>query len=238
MSWTCEAKSVVWSRVAFGAAFITLDPVSPQAESMAVGAGRILALGRRAEIEEVFSPIRRLDFGEGVRLPGLHGPALPFPQLRPHPPARLALRGEILGGDGRYPRRAPRSTARLRQRGLGREGSGRSGYRGEAGDQNRWEGRRFPTRELLDRVFPDEPVLAIRVDGHAAMANEKALAGRWHRRVDQGGRRHRRPLWRGPHGAPPRQCVSISLKRPFPSPTRRRCGGPSPRPRRNAWRSG
>jgi predicted amidohydrolase YtcJ len=43
-------------------------------------------------------------------------------------------------------------------------------------DQNLWEGQEFPTREKLDELFPDKPVLLTRIDGHAALVNQKALS--------------------------------------------------------------
>jgi predicted amidohydrolase YtcJ len=46
---------------------------------------------------------------------------------------------------------------------------------GKGWDQNLWEGKEFPTREALDELFPDKPVLLTRIDGHAALANQKAL---------------------------------------------------------------
>ena len=46
---------------------------------------------------------------------------------------------------------------------------------GRGWDQNDWEVKEFPTRDLLDKVFPDNPVLLRRIDGHAAIANSVAL---------------------------------------------------------------
>ncbi|MEZ5084181.1 MAG: amidohydrolase [Bacteroidales bacterium] len=46
---------------------------------------------------------------------------------------------------------------------------------GRGWDQNDWEVKDFPTKNLLDDAFPDIPVFLIRIDGHAAIANSKAL---------------------------------------------------------------
>jgi predicted amidohydrolase YtcJ len=46
---------------------------------------------------------------------------------------------------------------------------------GRGWDQNDWSNKEFPTREKLDILFPDRPVILSRVDGHAAIANKKAL---------------------------------------------------------------
>jgi predicted amidohydrolase YtcJ len=47
--------------------------------------------------------------------------------------------------------------------------------RGRGWDQNKWPGKSFPTNEKLNQLFPDKPVCLVRVDGHAAIANQKAL---------------------------------------------------------------
>jgi predicted amidohydrolase YtcJ len=46
---------------------------------------------------------------------------------------------------------------------------------GRGWDQNDWEIKAFPDKEKLDKLFPDNPVLLTRIDGHAAIANSKAL---------------------------------------------------------------
>lgn len=46
---------------------------------------------------------------------------------------------------------------------------------GRAWDQNDWENKEFPTKDSLDILFPDVPVYLTRIDGHAAIANQKAL---------------------------------------------------------------
>jgi len=46
---------------------------------------------------------------------------------------------------------------------------------GRGWDQNDWEVKEFPSKDRLDSLFPDRPVFLKRVDGHAALANQKAL---------------------------------------------------------------
>lgn len=46
---------------------------------------------------------------------------------------------------------------------------------GRGWDQNDWVVKEFPTRQLLDKAFPDNPVFLIRVDGHAAVVNSAAM---------------------------------------------------------------
>lgn len=47
---------------------------------------------------------------------------------------------------------------------------------GRGWDQNDWEDTTFPTNKELDSLFPDTPVALTRIDGHAMIANSKALA--------------------------------------------------------------
>ncbi|MBX2930514.1 MAG: amidohydrolase [Chitinophagaceae bacterium] len=46
---------------------------------------------------------------------------------------------------------------------------------GRGWDQNKFPDKQFPTNELLNKLFPNKPVLLTRIDGHAAIANAKAL---------------------------------------------------------------
>jgi predicted amidohydrolase YtcJ len=46
---------------------------------------------------------------------------------------------------------------------------------GRGWDQNRWPTREFPTHEALSRAFPENPVMLERIDGHAVLANAKAM---------------------------------------------------------------
>jgi hypothetical protein len=46
---------------------------------------------------------------------------------------------------------------------------------GRGWDQNDWPEKTFPTKDTLDQLFPDTPVLLERIDGHAALVNQKAL---------------------------------------------------------------
>lgn len=46
---------------------------------------------------------------------------------------------------------------------------------GNSWDQNDWENVKLPSHETLSQAVPDKPVWLTRVDGHAAIANRKAL---------------------------------------------------------------
>ena len=87
--------------------------------------------------------------------------------------------GEIAGGDGRAPPRA-----------RGRIPKGRwilGGY----WDHEAWPGHALPTRQLIDGALPDHPALLMRLDGHVAVANSRALQLAQASRDDRGAGRRR-----------------------------------------------
>ncbi|MEO7310091.1 MAG: amidohydrolase [Chitinophagaceae bacterium] len=47
---------------------------------------------------------------------------------------------------------------------------------GRGWDQNDWENKEFPTNERLTAMFPNRPVSLQRIDGHAIIINQKAIA--------------------------------------------------------------
>lgn len=46
---------------------------------------------------------------------------------------------------------------------------------GRGWDQNDWEVKNFPEKSLLDAAFPNNPIALVRIDGHALIANQKAI---------------------------------------------------------------
>ena len=46
---------------------------------------------------------------------------------------------------------------------------------GRGWDQNDWKDESYPTKAKLDVMFPNNPVVLTRIDGHAVLANSKAL---------------------------------------------------------------
>jgi len=60
---------------------------------------------------------------------------------------------------------------------------------GHGWDQNDWTIKEFPNKNILDSLFPDRPVFLKRIDGHAALANQKSieLAGVNEKTIIKGG---------------------------------------------------
>jgi len=120
-----------------------------------------------------------------------------------------------LGGTRSYAAVIQRVVARVRDAAAGEWIVGR-GW-----DQNAWPDTRFPTEEALSRAVPDHPVVLQRVDGHALLANARALqaAGITAATPDPAGGR----IVRNPDGSPTGVLVDNAkelLERVVPPPSR------------------
>ena len=47
--------------------------------------------------------------------------------------------------------------------------------KGRGWDQNDWKIKEYPTKNELDRLFPNIPIALTRIDGHALLVNQAAL---------------------------------------------------------------
>jgi predicted amidohydrolase YtcJ len=47
---------------------------------------------------------------------------------------------------------------------------------GRGWDQNDWNNKVFPNNEQLSQLYPNNPIMLTRIDGHAAIVNKKAIA--------------------------------------------------------------
>ena len=139
-----------------------VDAGFSSAECVAIRDGRIAALGRREDIEAAYRARKTLDLRTAFLYPGF---------MDPH--SHFLSYGYVLQRAWLFGCKSWEETVqRLVEH---RSKIGRGWIQGRGWDQNNWETRQFPTNELLDKAFPHDPVLAIRVDGHAAMANSAAL---------------------------------------------------------------
>src|SRR5690242_17254674 len=141
----------------------TLDPSRPLAEAALVRDGRFVCVGTVAACAaRAAKDARRLEVASAV--PGLvdaHGHVLGLGKAR---------REVSCDGAASAAECAARAGERARGAAAG------AWVVGRGWDQNRWPGGAFPDRDVLSRAVPDRPCLLFRVDGHAAWANDAALA--------------------------------------------------------------
>jgi len=141
-------------------------PTVPGADALAIGGGRILAVGRGQEVLRLVSTeTRRTDLRGQVLLPGFidaHTHLLDT-GLR-----ETGWRVELSGLSREET--LSRISSEVRRRGDGECVAAR-GW-----DESLWPGHRPLSREDLDRLAPGSPVVAVRVCGHALVANSLALS--------------------------------------------------------------
>jgi predicted amidohydrolase YtcJ len=151
--------------VVLGPVILAFDGEVERAAALAVSDGRVLATGTREEILALAGAgTRTLALPEGaVAVPGLidaHAHLLGLGlQL-----SQLDLAGA--GSEGEVVDRARAHAAGLPQ-GAWVEGRG--------WDQNDWAIPSFPGHETLTDALPDHPAFLVRIDGHAAWVNARAL---------------------------------------------------------------
>ncbi len=146
----------------FNATIYTVDSSFSTAEAMVVKDGKIVATGQTADLEKKYDPKEKLDAGGKFIYPGFIDAHAHFTSYG------LSLQTVNLMGTSSWEDviEKVKTFAATNSEGW---------ITGRGWDQNDWTTKDFPTNLQLNELFPDRPVLLRRVDGHAAIANQKAL---------------------------------------------------------------
>jgi len=143
----------------------TVDPERPNAEAIAILGDRIAAVGASAELAPYRERAKRvLDAGGRRVLPG-------FNDAHVH----LVQAGEQLASVHLKDAESPDAFAER----IGAQAASLpegEWILGGDWDEQLWEPAELPTKELIDELTPNHPVLVIRYDGHMALANSLALS--------------------------------------------------------------
>ncbi len=146
------------------AVIYTVDSNFTTAEAMAIAHGKILAVGSNDEITGKYSADLVYDLDGKAVYPGL-----------------IDAHCHFLGyGMGRLKRADLTGTRSLEEvvelvQQHHQKNPSLFWIEGRGWDQNDWADKQFPNRAKLDELFPDNPVMLTRIDGHAALVNSKAL---------------------------------------------------------------
>lgn len=142
----------------------TVDDSHPFVEALAVRAGRVEFVGDARGALTLKGPQTRvIDLDGRTVIPGMidaHGHVAELGQT-------LAI--VDLSGASSYDEVIARVVAKVKTVAPG------VWVTGHGWDQNRWADTRFPTHEKLSAATPNNPVLLERIDGHANLANRKAM---------------------------------------------------------------
>ncbi len=188
----------------------TVDNARPIVTAMAVRDGRVIFIGSDVEARALVTP--------STHVIDLHGsPVYPgFTDAHAHLLGLGTMLQRVnLAGSMSYDEVIARVKSFVKDVKPGQW------IQGRGWDQNRWAVKEFPTQEALSRAFPDNPVVLERIDGHALLANAKAmqLAGVTASTPDPSGGR----IIRDASGAPSGVFVDNAQElvgRAIPTPTR------------------
>jgi predicted amidohydrolase YtcJ len=188
----------------------TVDVTHPTASALAVRGDRIVFVGSDVEARALTGAATRvIDLQGKTVIPGIidaHAHLLGL---------GTSLRNVNLAGAASYAEVVSRVAAWARTVKPG------EWILGRGWDQTRWTANQFPTHDELSRALPNNPVVLSRVDGHAVLANAKAMemAGITSRTPDPVGGRIIRDAGGAPSGVFVDNAEEL-LSRAIPSPSR------------------
>lgn len=148
-----------------GGTVLSMDKFLAPAQALAIVDERILAVGNAEEIRSLANwQTKRIDLNGAVVVPGLtdsHFHLLGF--------GRSLEEIQLVGTT------SPEEIAAL-VAAKARDLPPGTWIHGRGWDQNDWKIKVYPTKDILDRAIPDNPVLLSRIDGHAIWVNSRAMA--------------------------------------------------------------
>jgi predicted amidohydrolase YtcJ len=159
---SCSNKKV--DLIIHHAVVYTVDSSFSVAEAVAVHEGKIVAVGKNNEILDNYSATETIDAQGKAVYPGFidaHAHFLGYGK---------SLYAVNLFGCKDW----DEAVARVQK--FASEHPDEPWIIGRGWNQNDWPGKQFPSNEKLNTLFADRPVILTRVDGHAAVVNEKAIS--------------------------------------------------------------
>ncbi|WP_022823470.1 amidohydrolase [Hymenobacter norwichensis] len=158
----CQSRQPV-DLVVYNATIYTVDSAFSKATAFAVQDGKFVAVGTADEVQAKFQAKQEVDAHGQFIYPGFYDAHCHFYRYA------LGLRDADLVGTTSW----AQVVQKLQQQ---RQQFPQAAWlTGRGWDQNDWPGKQFPTKDTLDALFPNTPVFIVRVDGHAALVNQKAL---------------------------------------------------------------
>jgi predicted amidohydrolase YtcJ len=157
----CKSKTQV-DYIIYNANIYTVDTAFSKQEAMAIKDGIVMAVGSSKSIFEMYDAAEKTDLNGKTILPGLYDAHTHFYYYA------LGLREVDLVGTRSFNQVIERVKEFSKN-------SKTLWIKGRGWDQNDWKIKEFPSKDTLDKLFPNTPVLLSRIDGHAAIVNQKAL---------------------------------------------------------------
>ncbi|WP_018626916.1 amidohydrolase [Niabella aurantiaca] len=157
----CSSKKEA-DLLVFNGTIYTVDASFSKAEAMVVKDGRIIALGTQSELEQQYTSKEQFDAKGRFIYPGFidaHAHFIAYANgLSEMDLVNTSSWEEVLHRFSNY--KTDDTTSWIIGRGW---------------DQNDWPVKEFPSNEALNKMYPNRPVYLARIDGHAAIVNNRAL---------------------------------------------------------------
>ncbi len=159
---SCEKGKQEVDLIVTNANIYTVDDAFSKAESFVVKDGKIIAVGTTSEMDKQYIAADTINADGNTIVPGLidahcHFLGLGFNQQSV----------DLFG---------TKSFEGMMKRLLNFQNKNNNEYiLGRGWDQNDWEIKEFPNKNLLDKLYPNTPIALTRIDGHAILANQAAL---------------------------------------------------------------
>ncbi len=158
---SCNTKEKV-DLLVYNGTIYTVDSSFSSKEAMVIKDGKIVETGTTAELQKKYSAAESIDAQGKFIYPGFIDAHAHFVGYG------LGLQTVNLVGTGSWQEIIDKLKAFA--------AANPDGWLiGRGWDQNDWAVKEFPDNKLLNELFPDRPVFLTRVDGHAAIVNQKAL---------------------------------------------------------------
>jgi predicted amidohydrolase YtcJ len=149
--------------IVHNAVVYTVDNQFAKSEAFAIKGGKFLEIGTSKSILTKYTAKQKIDAKGKPVFPGLYDPHSHF----------LGL-GQMLSQCDLVDTKSYVEIIERLQK-FEAQHKGDRWLIGRGWDQNDWDVKVFPTKELLDKAFPNKPVFLTRIDGHAAVVNSKAI---------------------------------------------------------------
>ncbi len=142
---------------------LTIDSSNPLSEAVAVNDGKIIAIGKTSKIKKFIEPgkTRVIDASGRLVIPGFNDAHVHFGPLDPD---YIELR---------YTTDPSVITEKVKAR-VEKSKPGEI-IRGGHWDHEMFTTQEWPSKELIDKVSPDNPVILARADGHSTLVNSYVL---------------------------------------------------------------
>lgn len=142
----------------------TVDSAFSISEAFAVNNGMVVEIGESQDLLNRYDAVEKIDADGKFIYPGFYDAHAHFFML-----AETMDEVDLTGS-----RSFDEMLTRLKS--YNRQNPEKTWIRGSGWDQNLWPEKEFPTKDSLDKYFPEIPVYLSRVDYHAALVNTAALS--------------------------------------------------------------